>query len=109
MNLNLQDSEPPSPPSKTIASADVAGGLLMTLGMHLLQLPLGGVNMWLPFFFGFTQLFYVLPLIYYLYRQSKRGQMIGVIIAASITLIIGFPIAEVGYECATRNPNAPLW
>ena len=80
-------------------------GLLLTLLFHLLQV------LWLPlvklndkygmvfFYFGFTQLLYMLPAIYLARRDGHRGVMIGLIIGASLTFLLGLPIAGLALIC----------
>ncbi len=114
MSLNLQDSEPPPQPGKYTTGVGIFLGLLLTLGLHLLQLaliPLAYTNerifnekIFLPFyFFGFTQLLYMLPVIFHFQRRNERGLMIGLIIGASLTFILGLPVAGFGYFCAGKG------
>lgn len=80
-------------------------GLLLTLVLHSLQLlllPLTRVydkHGWAFFYFGFTQLLYVLPAIYLARRDNHRGVMIGLIIGGSLTFLLGLPLAGIAFIC----------
>ena len=112
MNLNLQDSEPLPPENQLKTGAGILLGLLLTFGLHMIHvciyflLPLKGKAELIPLFFGFTQLLYMLPVIVYFQRRDNRGMMIGLIISASITFVLGLPLASFGVLCATEAaPN----
>jgi Na+/proline symporter len=99
VKLNLQDSEPPEPEESLRIAAGVIQGLLITLVLHLLQvlpfslIPLSGKAAALPGFFGFIQLAYMIPVIRYFQKQNDQGIVIGLIIGASLTFILGIPVA----------------
>jgi Na+/proline symporter len=111
MNLNLQDSEPPPPQSQFSTGLGIFLGLLLTLALHVLQLlpvPLlfatsSNKVALIFFFFGFTQLLYMIPAILYFRRRGERGLIIGLIIGASLTFVLGLPVAGMGYICATES------
>jgi hypothetical protein len=110
MNLNLQDSAPPPQQGSYSTGVGIFLGLLLTIALHFLQLlfiPLvmtraGDKFFPIFFFFGFTQLLYMIPAIRYFRRRDERGLMIGLIIGASLTFILGLPFAGIGYICATE-------
>ena len=113
MNHKLQEPETPSLSNKKRPQGvDIFLGLLMAIGLNLLQVFLLSqiISVWgkpvaksnfIIFFFGFTQLLYLLPTILYFKRRHHRGLMIGLIIGASLTFLLGLPIAGLGYLCAT--------
>ena len=115
MKIEQPDSASPQPPGKLDTAINIYAGLTLTVLLHLIQvaiflvLPLSGKAKFLPFFFGFFQVLYILPAILYCQWRNKSGLVIGLVIGASITFIIGLPIAGTAYECSTRDPNAPLW
>lgn len=91
---------------------DIFLGLLLTLVLHMSQLALFPFIVWflsLPTLlqgrlgvislFGFAQLLYMIPAILYFRRRGYRGMMIGLIIGASLTFLIGLPFA---YACANK-------
>ena len=86
-------------------------GLLLTLLLHCLQLiPFGlGVTfnndklLIAALFFGLTQLLYMSPLIVLLKRRNERSLVIGLIIGASLTFLIGLPFAGLAYICGIEK------
>jgi Na+/proline symporter len=115
MSLHPQNSDPSLPGNKTSTGAGILGGLLLTLGFHFIHVlcisPFlrNEKAVLLFWFFGFTQLLYMIPAIVYFRRCNERGMMIGLMIGASLTFVLGLPFAQTGYWCATRDPNTPLW
>lgn len=110
----IKHKEPVSQHSNRLG-LDIFLGLLLTLVLHMLQLGLIPFLVWslslptvlksqLDLFslLGFTQLLYIIPAIFHFRRRSSRGVMIGLIIGASLTFLIGLPFA---YACA----NKPLY
>jgi hypothetical protein len=73
-------------------------GFLLILAFHSLQFFLltFKTGRLLFLFFGLSQFLYVRPALYMFRRKQKRGLMIGVIFAASITFLIGLPYAGCG-------------
>jgi hypothetical protein len=84
--------------------------LLLTLSLHLLAclaffslgFPITEANgkpgEWLSLF-GFIQLLYMIPVIGYFNRRGRHAEMIGLVIGAALTFLIGLPYA---YACATQ-------
>lgn len=113
--------------STPISALRVLLGLLITLLLHGIQLVplilillLHSIQL-LPamlarsekaplviLFFGFTQLFYMIPVILHYKRSNDRSLMIGLIIGATLTFILGLPFAGLGYGLAKRSMNASL-
>lgn len=111
--MEIQSEESPfvTPP---ISGFRVLLGLLLTLLLHCFQLfPFGwgavidsNKLLVVGLFFGFTQFFYMLPAIILFKRRNDRSLVIGLIIGASLTFLVGLPFAGLGYLCATEPaPN----
>lgn len=69
-------------------------GLVVTLGLHLLQIPMNIIFGLTPFFMGplifigVSQLIYMIPAIIYFKRQGESETVKGLITGASVTLLL---------------------
>lgn len=97
-----------APPKSRVNGLHVFLGLLLTLGLHFGHVLLlsavtqvfRGKEVWY-FYFGFTQLLYMLPAIYL--SRHNRGLMIGLIIGAAITFMLGLPLAALAVICGSMQ------
>ena len=81
-------------------------GLLLTLGLHVGYV---FISYWLAqllskpdsltFFFGFIQLVYMIPAILYFRQRDNHGIMMGLMIGAALTFMLGLPLAGLGIIC----------
>ena len=87
-------------------------GLLLTLGLHCAHLLLLSAvsqlnrknDVWF-FYFGFTQLLYMLPAIYFAGRNHPQGIRMGLIIGASLTFLLGLPLAGLAFICGQMSAH----
>jgi hypothetical protein len=107
MNLQMDESKQSERPMHYSKGFAILFGLLLTLMLHLLHYILvwvvlfvmkSGVGFYF-YFFGFTQLLYMIPIIQYFKHRDNHGVLAGLIIGASLTFLIGLPYA---YACANR-------
>ena len=97
-----------TPQKSSVKGTHILLGLLLTLGLHfghVLVLSavaqiIRGNQLWY-FYFGFTQLLYMLPAIFL--SRPRRGQMIGLIIGAAVTFMLGLPLAAIAIICGNMR------
>ena len=84
----------PSTDNKFPMGLGILIGLSYTVCLHLLQILLSGIGLF--WFFGVTQLLYMVPAMFYYKKQNQNGIVVGLIIGASLTFILGIPFAGCG-------------
>jgi hypothetical protein len=93
-----------APQKSSVSSRHIFFGLWLTLVLHALQLLLLTLlkkKVEAYFYAGFTQLLYMLPAIYL--SRPNRGLMIGLIIGAALTFMLGLPLAALAYICGNMS------
>ena len=101
-NQSSPGTEPP-PKEKISKAGEVLLGLMLTVVLHFLQTPLLAFNKPWILFFGITQLFYIVPAIYFLNKHGQTWVVRGLIIGASITFVLGIPFAGLAIICASNK------
>lgn len=90
-------------------------GFVLSLLLHLIQVVTLAISTHLPTkaqdavfvaivgFFGFIQLLYIVPAIFYFRKNDYDKVVIGLIIGASLTFILGLPLAGLFVYCASNK------
>jgi len=77
------------PEEQRSGQEEIWRGIGLALLMHLIQLPLAAVTVFLSLvFMGISQLLYIIPAIVIYRRRGRPGVVKGLIIAAAVTFLL---------------------